>query len=282
MLVAATLPCLCGCDKTEDVPAYLEIPAMVTSTQPGQGDPTSNITDIRISAAGKNLGVWELPARIPVMATGTVDLEIQPSIKRNGMFDDRLVYPFYTIWQGTIDLAPSGTSTLTPQVGYRNGISFWLEPFDAAGTLLSTASNLDTLKIFTPSSHPQLVRDGSPVGAVTVTAANSSFRLLTDEDFPLASGPVFLEMDYSSDIALTVGVVYVNSGQPGDEGYITFIPTTDNGNSPFWKKAYVDDLSAVFNIGTISIRDIYIEGNLQPGRPQGLALFDNLKIVRFQ
>jgi len=38
----------------------------------------------------------------------------------------------------------------------------------------------------------------------------------------------------------------------------------------------------VFNIGTISIRDIYIEGNLQPGRPQGLALFDNLKIVRFQ
>lgn len=272
---------LVACKKTEDVPSYLEVPVFGMTTDPSQGAPSTKITDAWVTVNGTFVGVWELPARIPVLGAGQAEVEVAPAIKRNGLFDDRLRYPFYTTWSGTADLVVGGTTTVAPLTRYREGLNFWLEPFDAAGTLLSAASTSDTLYIFRPETDPQLVRDGSPVGGIELTASNSLVRLETDQDFGPASGPVFLEMDYSTDVELEVGVKYVEGSFAGSEPYVTLVPTTLNGRAPVWNKAYLD-LSSLFNTGSLTARDLYFEAQLGIGQSTGTVLLDNLKIVRFQ
>ncbi|MCU0319369.1 MAG: hypothetical protein MUE88_04760 [Flavobacteriales bacterium] len=276
-------PCvlLVGCTKTEDVPSYLEIPVFGMTTEPAQGASSSKITEAWVTVDGKFTGVWELPARLPALTNGDVAIEVVPAIRRNGVFEDRLRYPFYTTWIGTATLAPNTTTTISPTTAYRSNMNFWLEPFDAAGTLLSTVNAEDTLVIFRQETHPELLRDGSPIGGVKLTTANPTARLITDQNFGLASGPVFLEMDYSTDVELEIGLLYQQGGFNSGEAYVTLVPTTSDGTTPVWNKAYID-ISFVFNISSVTDRDIYFNLELPASKANGLVLLDNLKIVRFQ
>ena len=272
---------LVACRKTEDVPAYVEVPAYTMSTVPGQGAPSTKITDVWVTVNGDFTGVWELPARIPALATGEARISVVPAIKRNGLFDDRLRYPFYSTWEGSATLAPGTSSTVAPVTTYLPGLSFWLEPFDAAGTLLNAATPEDTLLIFRAETDPALVRDGSPVGGVELTAANSVARLITEEEFERATGPVFLELDYSTDVELDIGLRYAQGSFVAEERYVTLVPTTSNGRSPVWNKAYID-LSALWNTSSVTARDLFFEARLVSGQSAGLVLLDNIKIVRFE
>lgn len=272
---------LVGCRKTEDVPAYVEIPAYTMATAPGQGAPSTKITDVWVTVNGDFTGVWELPARIPALAAGEASISVVPAIKRNGLFDDRLRYPFYSTWEGSADLAPGTSSTVAPVTAYLPGLNFWLEPFDAAGTLLNAATPEDTLLIFRAETDPGLVRDGSPVGGVELTAVNSVARLVTGEEFERATGPVFLELDYSTDVELDIGLRYAQGSFVAEERYVTLVPTTGNGRSPVWNKAYID-LSTLWNTSSVTARDLFFEARLASGQSSGLVLLDNIKIVRFE
>lgn len=280
-LLPLALLALVACRKTEDVPAYVEVPTYTMNTGPGQGAPSTKITDVWASVNGKFVGVWELPARIPVLASGGAVVSVVPAIKRNGLFDDRLRYPFYRTWEGAVTLEPGATSTVAPVTTYLSGLNFWLEPFDAAGTLLSTTSTEDTLLIFRAETDPGLVRDGSPVGGVELTIANPVTRLITDQDFGSTSGPVFLELDYSTDVELDIGLLFNQGSFPAQERYVTLVPTTGNGQSPVWNKAYID-LSPLWNTSSVTDRDLFFEAALGSGQTVGLVLLDNIKIVRFE
>lgn len=279
-LCLATL-LLSGCSRTDDVPAYIEIPAFGMTTSPNEGAPSTKITEAWVTVNGSFVGVWELPARLPALAQGSVSVELVPAIRRNGVFEDRLRYPFYTTWTGSATLSPSTTTTLAPTTSYRSNLAFWLEPFDAAGTLLATASSDDTLLIFREETDPLLVRDGSPVGGVRLSSTNPNARLLTNEDFGPGAGPVFLEMDYSTDVDLKILLRYDQNGLATEEPYVTLVPTTGNGAFPVWNKAYID-LSVMFNTAFVTNRDIQFDVSLGNGQASGLVLLDNLKIVQFE
>jgi len=91
-------------------------------------------------------------------------------------------------------------------------------------------------------------------------------------------GPVFLELDYRTDIQFTIGVLYVFNGAPNVEPFVYVAPTIRPDGSTYWNKIYID-LSPVFNTG-ISQRDIYIEGDLPDGNTTARVLLDDLKLVR--
>ena len=73
---------LVACKKTEDVPSYLEVPVFGMTTDPSQGAPSTKITDAWVTVNGTFVGVWELPARIPVLGAGQAEVEVAPAIKR--------------------------------------------------------------------------------------------------------------------------------------------------------------------------------------------------------
>jgi hypothetical protein len=270
---------LVGCAKGDKVPSYLEIPAVTVSTTQLQGAPTSRITDVWVSVNDELLGVWELPARIPVLYEGPVEIRVDAGIKRNGMFDDRLRYPFFTPYTTQTTLTLKNTTTIEPVVNYSDQADFWIEAFEDPGTLLNVTPASDTTLLrFTPAEFPDLVLNNSPCGGFVLDGDHQYIRLYTDQDFEVFGGPVFLELDYRTDMQFTIGVLYVLDGTPRVEPFVYVVPTVRPDGSTYWNKIYVD-LSPVFNTG-ISQRDIYIEGNLPEGSSLSRVLLDNIKLVR--
>ncbi|MEX1133094.1 MAG: hypothetical protein WEC15_07725 [Flavobacteriales bacterium] len=268
-----------ACSKGDKVPSYLEIPAVEVTTTVLQGAPTSRITDVWVSVNDELLGAWELPARIPALYEGTVEVRVVPAIKRNGMYDDRLRYPFMDPYIASVELSKNATTTISPTVTYIDAASFWIESFDDPGTLLNLAPASDTLLLrFTPAEHPDIVLDDTPSGGFVLDEEHRYIRVFSDEDFEVFGGPIFLELDYRSDIQFTVGVQYVFGGIPTASPYVFVAPTSNSSGGTVWNKIHID-LSPVFNTA-ISQRDIFIEATLPEGRSSASVYLENIKLVR--
>jgi hypothetical protein len=278
---AAFIPLtLIACQKGDKVPAYVEIPSVTLSTTTEQGGNSSKITDAWVFADEELVGVWELPAKVPVLRSGSSTITVTPAIKRNGFYDDRLRYPFYTSWSGTVEVEPKGSTVVQPVVEYMSQTLFWIEGFEDAGTQLNLTPASDTsLIIFDPIGHPDIVLDGTPCGGIILDQDHRYVRLYTDENFDVYGGPVFLEFDYRNDVVLTVGIQYLQGGVPRADPYLFLVPTRrDDGSMP-WNKVYVD-LSPVFNVGGITQRNFFFEVELPLSRNSGELYLDNIKLLR--
>ncbi len=272
---------LIACKKGDKVPSYLEIPSVVVLD--GNDTLTSKITDVWVYADQQALGSWELPARIPVLKEGTVNIQVSPAVKRNGMYDDRDRYSFYTWWNGPVDLGVKETTRIQPHVTYVDGLDIWHESFEDAGFQLIVSQDSDTtLHRFTTTEHPEVQQlpGSEAAGGFVLDQAHPYMRAYTDEDFEPTGGPMYLEVDFSTNVQLTIGVLYVQAGEPVATPYVYLAPTADAGTVlPTWNKVYID-LSPVFNLG-ISQRDFYIEASA-PANGTARIYLDNLKLVRFQ
>jgi hypothetical protein len=281
-----TLPvvvCLCfglaACRKTEDVPAYLVIPAIGVDATMAEGGSTSKITEAWVSLNNSSLGVWELPARIPALGTGTNTVTVTAGVKRNGTFDDRLRYPFYESWSSTVELVEEASVDLAPTVVYADEANFWWEGFEDVGNKFNVSEESDTtLILYTPNSDPDVLVDGSTCAGFVLEPGRSRMSMYTDEDFSASSGPAFVELDYSTDVTLTIGLLYNSSGVNVAEAWVVLVPTTDPGGLR-WNKVYID-VSAFFEPSGVSQRDFYIATALPSGQSSGRVLLDNFKLVR--
>lgn len=274
---------LAACKKGDKVPAYLDIPGVTVAAANGAGTTTSKITDVWVYANDELLGSWELPARIPVLAEGSTTIKISPAVKRNGMYDDRFRYPFYTWWTGTVDLRSEEISYIQPQVEYQPDLDTWIETFEDPGFQFIVSEESDTTLIrFTPAQHPEVTQlEGSQAaGGFVLDQAHPYVRIYSDQDFAPTGGPMVLEVDYSTNVQLTVGVMFLQSGTPIIEPFVYLVPTVDgDAVAPVWNKVYID-LAPIFNLG-ISQRDIYFEATA-PSQGVARVYLDNVKLVRDQ
>ena len=270
-----------ACKKGEKIPSYLEIPAVVVVE--GSDTLTSKITDVWVYANEQLLGSWELPARIPVLHEGTTSIQVSPAIKRNGMFDDRDRYPFYSWWRGSVDLQLKETTVLRPNVDYVDELEVWTETFEEPGFQLVVSQESDsTLLRFTPTEHPEVQQlpVSTAAGGFVLDQSHPYLRAYSDEDFAPTGGPMYLEIDFSTTVQLTIGVLFVQAGTAVASPFVYLTPTADSNSSlPTWNKVYID-LSPVFNLG-VSQRDFYIEASA-PASGTARIYLDNLKLVRFQ
>lgn len=275
------LPLVASCAKGDKVPSYVEIPAVTLTTTTAQGMATSKVTDVWVSVDESFLGVWELPARVPILAEGPHRIDVVPGVKRNGLFDARVRYPLYTTWTGQVNLTREGTATINAAVQYQPTAEFWIEGFEDTFIRLNTTEASDTTLIrFTPAEHPDLLYlENTPCGGFRLDAANPYIRIYTDEDFEASSGPVFLELDYRNDLAFTVGVLFSADNTPTSVPLVILVPTRRSDGTMPWNKVYID-LSGLFNSG-VADRDIYIEASLPSSVPSASVYLDNLKLVRF-
>ncbi|MBX2973242.1 MAG: hypothetical protein KF797_09075 [Flavobacteriales bacterium] len=274
----AILLSMTGCRKTDNVPTYIDIPAVSVVATEQEGGSTSKITDVWVTIDERSVGVWELPARVPVIGDGPHSIGVTAGVKRNGAFDDRLRYPYYTIWRGTVQLAPASSAAVEPAVRYEAS-TIWSERFNLAGSQLLTSDRSDTaLILISPTARPEAVLDGTQIGGFVLDSEHPLVALETDENFPTVFGPAYLELDYSTDIDLTIGLTYRADGITRYEPWVILVPTAPVGGIR-WNKVYVD-LSEYFNRTGISARDIYIGAQLSGGRISAAGYLDNLKIVR--
>ena len=252
----------CQKEDTVDIPTYLKIDNIALD----EGNTTSNITDAWVYVKDQLQGVYELPAKFPVLEEEIQTVRIKAGIKINGIASSRIAYPFYTSYFEDITFTPNETKTITPIVSYLNGIDFFLEDFEGSGLEIDT----DSLS-FTRDNIDGL--DGN-YGKITLQDSMYISEITTFElkNLPQAGAPVFLELDYKSNTQFLVGV-YVNYPQSVIQKDLLWINPKQE-----WNKIYVNLITTISEGINASSFKVFI-GMKREGEDPNELYLDNLKVV---
>ena len=264
LIIVAVISSSCQKEDSIGIPTYLKIDDIALI----ENNTNSNITDAWVYVNDQLQGVYELPAKFPVLEEEIKSLRVKAGIKVNGIASSRLAYPFYTSYYEDITFAQNETKTITPVVSYLDSINFFLEDFEGTGVNIEISAISDTTLLM-------LVDGDNNYGGGFLSDSLFTFEITTDElkDLPQSGAPVFLELDYKSNTEFLVGV-YVNYPQSVIQKDLLWInPKQD------WNKIYINLTSTIseginatsFKVFIGMKRDFLLEKNE--------LYFDNLKVV---
>lgn len=264
----------------EQVPAYLEIQPFTFNTSIGsQGSDSEKITEVWVFVEGTFLGVYDLPATVPVLNYGPTAVRLEAGIKENGLSSTPEIYPFYEAYEVTLNLEADQTEVVQPTTRYTADTRFaFIEDFEDNRPRIFTESifeNADLersqVDVFegSYSGHFSLVKDTRPL--VELTSA-IEFNGLQDEGIF-----VFLEVNYKSDAPVAWGIAGVRSSATGQEQIYDpgFLSSTE------WNKIYFNLSPLIFD-SQIEDYKIALQAFLGETSPDSSNVYlDNIKLVHF-
>ena len=218
------------------------IPAFIILENPGVVNPANNsadshkITDVWVFSDGQILGVFPLPAKVPVIVGGLEqEITIFAGIRKNGMLDTPDFYPFYKpiikrispqanqIIAIPLDFSYNSTAKIPVNEGFESGNVFSVD-FDnnPATELIITGDDASTGQ---RSARVALT------SSISVVEVGSNIRVLGEQN---ARGQSYIELDYKGQGEISVGIAKIRSGIISVE-YLLFVPARFT-----WNKIYVD------------------------------------------
>lgn len=267
-----------SCSKEDfeaEIPAYITIDDItLTTNYLTEGTASENITDAWVYINDDLVGVYELPAKFPVLKEGNVSIKVFAGIKNNGITSDRVRYLAYDPHEEQIDLVKGETVAIEPTIRYNSTVNFkWLEDFESASTSFLYHGNSDTII----EKQTQVVKEGNFSGKVYLESDMNFFEMTTVPltGIPVSGRPVYLELDFKTNLPVTVGV-YLDNNQHD----YTILNTTSE-----WKKIYINLAQVIKdnNSGSSEFRVFFgileTSSNVFPTHPE--IFFDNMKLIHF-
>ncbi len=236
---------LISCDnEKESIPSYLHITKCnLTTNYLVEGANTHDITDVKIFANGTEIGTFEVPVTIPILAKGNVQIIVTPNIKENLNSNNRKYYKPYLQYTQTFNLKELQVDTIKPVFTYRSNTTFvWKEDFETGISLMKSGSN---------NSSDSLIRIPVSTTGVNQNFPNSSYcgyiNISPKDTFVVfersninyfnlpVQTDVYVELDIKSNVNVQVGI-YTDDGFTISQNPVLIVyPTNDN-----WKKVYVN------------------------------------------
>ncbi|MBI1315846.1 hypothetical protein GC167_03180 [bacterium] len=272
-----------GCAKDSFVArraAYLSIDSIgMVTDYIAEGTASHRITTLWTEVNNENQGVYELPALFPVLVEGTQSIRFDAGINENGTSSTRSIHSFLEPILSSADFAPGDTVRLgTLNTRYRsNATVLKVEDFEGVGLNLVASTRSDTLLYRTSDSalvFPFPGEPGTQSGVAYLSDADVLFEVLTADAYflPIAQ-PVFLELNYWTEIPLVVGLEIRTAAQTIQANTATINPNSG------WNKIYINLQSEVSGYpGAIDYK-IFLGGLNFEGRGAKRVLIDNLKLV---
>lgn len=269
-----------SCDPDEINPSFLHIPSISLKQENTQrGGNTSDIVDAWVYVNNKEIGVFELPATIPILENGENQIKVLAGIKKDGQSNKRIIYPFYTIYKETLLLKGGQTDTIRPVVEYFSSLNFaWLETFDNQTASLEGTSSSRTIDsvAFTNDQDEKLNLINNKFSAkIPLGKGPQIFEVATLQEMNLPQGKnIFLEVDYKSDIAVQFGIYPFNTAD------IYGLPILLAYPSKNWKKLYIslgEEVSAPKNNGATF--KVFIYANHADSSQNAFIYLDELKVI---
>lgn len=266
---------LSACEKDGGTPSFVRILEPTARKSDGSGTVPSFVTDMWVYANDEAIGVWQANRRIPVLSEGITDIKIVGGVRRNGITEDRIQYPFYATWSQSVDLTLGQETTVRPAFTYYHE-PIWEEGFETTGFQFSFSEG-DTALVFVTDTAD--VRVGDRSAAIILDSGHDMFRAVTTAapSFPNGTGATFLEFDHKSDTRFLIGVRFDLNGQSITLPYVFVSPTGSAGGDLPWKHMYIDLSSAWGTGGTVN-RQFYIEAQLEDGASSARIVLDNLTV----
>lgn len=277
---------LSGCEiinPTESLPAYIYIDELSLNTNFfNQGTNSHKITEVWVYVNGQSIGIFDLPANIPVLAEGDASVLIAAGIKNNGIASDRIRYPFYKNYETSVNLRPLETDTIRPVFSYIDNAQFiFREDFEDPGIGLEqlTGSQVDMSLV----QQANQVFEGTGSGFVSTNETFKIYRGGTNNQLALNAGNrIFMELNYKTNNSFAVGIQANPSSAFNKELALIINPTQQIDGVHQWNKIYVDlSWAAGANLAANSY-EIYIENVLDPGLTVSELFLDNIKVIQYQ
>ncbi len=275
-----------GCKQDDITPAWLHIDQIgLTTNEVTQGENSHNITDAWVYMDGVALGVFELPAKIPVLGEGNHDFVIFAGIKNNGISATRTDYPFYERFDTTLNLTKNEITEINPVVQYKQNVQFeMIEDFEGVGIEFVPDVLSDTTIIhMDAATYPDIVKWGNNCGGIFLNQIDSIYKGATTTYMDLPKGEdVYMEIDYYNTNSLTMGVIAnYSSGEYYEHTPLVLMNPQDESEVQ-WKKIYIDlkeDVSVEINAVSY---EIFLLAIKDPDLVDSYIYVDNIKIVRYQ
>lgn len=272
MLGAAT-----GCNiinPAEELPTYLQIDSFQfqNTRTDNTGGTTHKIRSVFVVYNGKNVGGFDLPARVPVLASGTGELLVFPAVDNSGLFSYQLQYSHYTPFRTTLTATPGKTNSITPKTSYTELSKFYyVEDFENSNDFVTV-----TGAPVASTTATEEVLDGARSGKFRVDSGGAATTVTTSRKFVYVntnSEPV-LELDYKSTAFMRVGIYAENFTQPNY--FVTLYPSA-TGN-----KVYIPLQQAISKLGS-GAANFHLAFQVYPadGATSGYVIVDDVKVVLF-
>jgi len=254
-----------ACDYRAEVPSYLQIEPFHLQTNPTtQGSSSSKITDAWVYLDDRAVGVFEVPAKVPVIATTPDTMILFAGIKKDGISGRREVYPFYTTFSFAFEPHPATIDTIYPSVKYKDGVRFpFMEDFEVGLDF----SNMERTSI------KNEVYEGNWSGVVRLDALQTEMASSSSPfDLPQDGRRIFLEMDYRCSTQFNVNLLAGKSTGLDPVYVLTITPKSE------WNKIYIDLTEEIIAHKANDYRLVF-SSTLPAGSEEVTFFFDNIKIV---
>lgn len=250
------------------VPSFLFIPQFILNTDyASQGSNSHGITDAWVYVDDSPIGVFQLPATVPIDFSGSSKITIFPGIKKDGISSTRIPYPFYGAYMTNLNLQKSKVDTLVPDSKYLDGATFaLLEDFESGSDFTG----------ITPVSGSSVVFEGNKSGRSILDGSANSFSLASSPySLPGGGTRIFLELNYRNQQQFDIFARANYSGGNPDLFYLITITPKEG-----WNKVYIDLTSAVSSVSADSYQVVF-KAELPDSVSSAEYYWDNIKIVHF-
>ena len=277
-----------SCSPEMEIPSYIYIEDVQFSSKDEQGTASCKIPCVFITVNGTDIGCYQLPALIPVIASGKTKIQVSAGIKLNGLSQQQVVYPFYTIYDEMVNLTKERVDTLYPSFTYNDMTKFaWIENFEQASLKFfstvgaSLEKTNDSALMF---HYPGETNNYSGIINVSSTDSLNYFEIKSNAiNFNSNTAQdCFIELNYSFTEDVEVGI-YCHSNDPNYRSMKVDIVNVKGNKNLEWNKIYVN-LTDEMRKATqpTNVKMDYFEVYMKSGVPKGESgrfLFDNIKLV---
>lgn len=227
----------CGISDNEaPIPFYLDLQSPSVKSPSDPINDTHKITEAWVFVDNQIIGLFPLPAKVPVVfSDNEVEITILAGIRNNGMNDTPVFYPFYKSIATKIKPVANELINIPLNFEYVNTAKLSInESFEDGNIFSVDLDNKPETFLGVTSDDTAL---GSKSGVVTLSR-NLSFIEVGSAKIirkgENARGQSYIEFDYKGDGEIAVGIAKSRSGFLNIE-YFLFVPGKND-----WNKIYVD------------------------------------------
>ncbi|MEE2931381.1 MAG: hypothetical protein VX370_02525 [Bacteroidota bacterium] len=266
ILFIIAISLLLSCTKQDNsIPFYIQIDDIILDE-----DISENINDAWVYVNDNPIGVYELPAKFPVLSDGKKEIKIKAGIKKNGISATRVFYPFYTTFSDSIFFIQDSIYTITPIIKYSENIDWnkvFVEDFENPGMQFeNSGQNINSMQ--------DTSRGNGKCGHIKLdTILPNCETRTTILDLPKGS-EIYLEMDYKSEnTSFIVGLQSNYINDTVKDPVIDIFPKTE------WNKIYIDLSSVVSSKINAASFQIYIYAEKPSSSISRSLYIDNFRII---
>jgi hypothetical protein len=222
-------------DNENPIPAFVKIADSKVVLADGSVD-TDKVTDIWAFADGQILGVFPLPAMIPITLTGSdIELTLLAGIRNNGINDTPVFYPFYKSDVRVISPDPEEVISFEPAFQYVSTAKIPVnEGFEGSNSLDFDLDSNDATNMSIEADDSAV---GSRSGLIELTSSLSFIEVASQTEILAgenARGASYLELDYKGEGEISIGLAK-RQGSILFVEYLVFVPGKQD-----WNKIYID------------------------------------------